>query len=159
MVDSREASGLRRSPFNILTDEEISFIKDEIRVIEADESIFRFNISGRRTSYSDKWDLIFINGDVLPNTNSNHPRDLLSVRAVLAHEYYGHRQFRSTSTAIGSWNDEFRASYNAAKNTPNLSGDDRHSLILDALQWAKDAGVSIIYNSFIRRILYGDDYI
>ncbi len=54
-----------------------------------------------------------------------------------------------------SWNDEFRASYMAAKNAPNLSVMDRLYLILDAIERAKEAGVSILYNDFIRRCLYG----
>jgi len=79
----------------------------------------------------------------------------MSERAVLAHEYYGHRTNRGTKLKSNSWNDEFRASYMAAKNTPNLTDKDRYYLILDALQKAKEAGISITYNNFIRRILHG----
>ena len=84
-----------------------------------------------------------------------HPTDLLSVRATLAHEYYGHRKYRGTKVPQGSWNDEFRASYMAAKNCPNLSDEDRRLLVLDALERAKTAGVSVRYNNFIRKCLYG----
>lgn len=93
----------------------------------------------------------------------------MSVRAVLAHEYYGHRPYREqyiredNDTSDGSinkimaraWADEFRASYMAAKNAPNLSDDDRRLLILDSLSRANEAGISIKYNDFIRRVLYG----
>ena len=94
-------------------------------------------------------------GDVLPEPNSLHPRDLMSSRAVLAHEYYGHRAHRNTRLIEGSWNDEFRASYIAAKNAPNLLAEDRRYFILDALERAREKGVSIKYNDFIREVLYG----
>ncbi|MMZ66548.1 hypothetical protein D1872_290540 [compost metagenome] len=79
----------------------------------------------------------------------------MSERAVLAHEYYGHRAYSGTRLPPGSWNDEFRASYMAAKNTPNLTDEDRIYLMLDAIERAKEAGVTIKYNDFMRRILYG----
>lgn len=154
-VTSRNmANGLRKSPTYILSNEEIKSIKDDIRSIGADESVFEFN-KGRYTSYNDKTDKIKIRGDVLPDTNSKHPRDLMSSKAVLAHEYYGHRVYRGTNLKIGSWNDEFRASYMAAKNAPNLSDDDRKYLVLDAMERAKESGVTIKNNNFMRRILYG----
>jgi hypothetical protein len=37
----------------------------------------------------------------------------------------------------------------AAKNAPGLSDDDRRYLILDALERARSAGVSITHNSFV----------
>ena len=153
-MDNRSSSGLRRSPFNTLTPEDIEYIKSEIQGIGADESKFIFN-RGARTSYSDKHDLIFIRGDVFPDTNSLHPRDLMSERAVIAHEYYGHRAYRNTSLPKGSWNDEFRASYIAALTTPNLSSEDRRFLMLDAVERAKEAGVRIEINSAMRRYIYG----
>ena len=100
-------------------------------------------------------DEIRVRGDILPDKNSLHPRDLMSTRAALAHEYYGHRAYRGTKLKRNAWNDEFRASYMAAKNTPNLSAEDRKYLVLDALERAKEKGVTIKHNDFIRRILYG----
>ena len=81
----------------------------------------------------------------------------MSERAVLAHEYYGHRTHRGTTLEKGSWNDEFRASYTAAKICPNLTDEDRRYLILDAIERAKEAGINIRYNDFIRRVLYGKE--
>ena len=69
----------------------------------------------------------------------------MSERAAIAHEYYGHRAYRGTKVEKGAWNDEFRASYMAAKNCPNLSEEDRYYLVLDALERAKEAGVTIHY--------------
>ena len=79
----------------------------------------------------------------------------MSERAVLAHEYYGHRSFRGTQVDLGSWNDEFRASYKAAIIAPGLSDEDRAYLIMDAIERAKQAGVTIKYNDFMRKVLYG----
>lgn len=155
LVDSRKAGGLRCSPLHTLSENEINHLKDEIRTIKADENIFIFN-KGQFTGYIPERDTIYIKGNVFPsNDNSIHPRDLMSERAVLAHEYYGHRAYRNTKLQDGSWNDEFRASYMAAKNTPNLNDKDRQYLILDAIERAKEAGVTITYNKFMRRILYG----
>ena len=147
------ANGLRKPPTYILSEKEVDAIKIDIRAIGADESIFKFNV-GSRTCYDDVLNEIRIRGDVLPDNTSLHPRDLMSARAVIAHEYYGHRAYRGTKLLHGSWNDEFRASYMAAKNAPNLSAEDRRYLILDALERAKEAGISIKTNDFIRRVLY-----
>ena len=79
----------------------------------------------------------------------------MSVKAVLAHEYYGHRRFRKTKIEPGDWRDEFRASYRAAIDTPALSDEERASLMIDAYQRASDAGFSIKYTDDYRRIVYG----
>lgn len=149
------ANGMRTTAMHTLTHSEIESLKEDIRIIKADEKVFRFN-KGDITCYKDEYDVIFVRGDVLPATDSLHPRDLMSSRAVLAHEYYGHRTHRNTIAKECSWNDEFRASYIAAKITPNLSDEDRRYLILDALERAKEKGVSIKYNDFIRGVLYGN---
>ena len=153
-MEERTARGLRRSPLVDLTDEEIEFLKGEIRAIEADESVFRFNY-GWSTGYHDADDIVGVRASVYPDENSTHPRDLMSPRAVLAHEYYGHRANRGTRLKRDSWNDEFRASYMAALNTRNLSRRDRAYLIMDALERAKEAGVTVRHNSVIRGILHG----
>jgi len=156
-ADTREmASGLRRSPYHILSDDEIAELRKDIEAIGADDSIFAFN-KGHQTSYSDVFDEVRVRGDIFPNLNSLHPRDLMSSRAVLAHEYYGHRPYRNSKVKMpaGSWNDEFRASYMAARNAPGLTIEDRRYLVLDALERAKQAGVSIRQNTFLRGVLYG----
>jgi len=154
VIEDRNAGGLRHSPYSALSETDIEHLKNEIRTIEADENIFMFN-HGASTSYDDRKDIISVRANVFPDKNSLHPRDLMSERAVLAHEYYGHRTYRNTKLARSSWNDEFRASYMAAKNTPNLTDEDRKYLILDAVERAKEAGVSIKYNNFMRRVVYG----
>lgn len=150
------ANGGRRSRYHTLTDDEIKSLREDIDAIKADPKAFAFN-AGSMTGYYDEFDLINVKGDVLPDNNSLHPRDLMSSRAVLAHEYYGHRAYRGTKIKKCSWNDEFRASYMAAIKSPGLSDEDRRYLILDALERAKEGGVTIRYNKTIRRILYGKE--
>lgn len=155
IMNKREmANGLRNNPNLHLTEEQIVSLKGDIRAIGADESVFVFN-SGARTSYSDEVDTIFVRGDVFSYPRSTHPRDLMSARAVLAHEYYGHRANKGTKLPVGAWNDEFRASYMAARDAPGISDEDRRHLVLDAIDRAKSAGVTITLNEFMRRIVYG----
>ena len=149
------ANGLRRSPHIKLSEEDKQHLLQEIIAIEADPNkfVFRDNVG---SGYSDERDIVFVSSNIFPSSDgSTHPRDLMSERAALAHEYYGHREHRNTSVPKGAWNDEFRASYSAAKNCPNLSDEDRYYLVLDALERAKEVGVSIRYNDFIRSVLYG----
>lgn len=154
----RNVSGLRKSPLIQLTDQDIVALKADIAAIKADESKFIFN-DGSHTCYIDAIDKIIVCGDVFPDdVYSRHPRDMMSARAVLAHEYYGHRVNRGTHLDSGSWNDEFRASYSAARNAPGLTEKDRMWLVLDAMERAKDAGVTIRWNSFMRSVVYGIDY-
>jgi len=154
----RNINGQRTSRYKTLTYEEIESLKADLEALGVDPSIFRFN-EGYQTGFSDKSGLIYVRGDVLPDLSSMHPRDLMSQRAVLAHEYYGHKYFGDLfgekNPLPGAWNDEFRASYNAALNAPNLTDMDRMYLMADALERAKEAGVNIKITDTIRRILYG----
>ncbi|MCL1994668.1 MAG: hypothetical protein FWG63_00510 [Defluviitaleaceae bacterium] len=43
----------------------------------------------------------------------------------------------------------------AAKNAPNLSDEDRRYLMLDAIERAREAGVTIRHNEVMRRFVYG----
>lgn len=168
--EKRTVAGNRRSPFYILSDEDINLIEKEIIAINADLKDFVFNSEYTRgTCFLASDGKVHVKGNIFPDEFSDHPRDRLSVRAVLAHEYYGHRPYRQqylkqdSDTSPDSlnkmmsmvWADEFRASYIAAKNAPNLSTSDRSLLIQDALSRAEEAGVAIKYNDFIRRTLYG----
>ena len=155
----RGIGGYRTSRSKELTDAEIAQLLDDIDAIGAEPSIFRFN-EGRQTGFSDRTGNINVRGDVLPDISSNHPRDIMSARAVLAHEYYGHKYFDDVfgdrNPVPGSWNDEFRASYNAAINAPNLSQMDRILLMQDALERAREANMQIKITDTIRRVLYGE---
>jgi hypothetical protein len=153
-MDNRSASGLRSSVSKELTRKEIEYLKKEIRTIEADVTVFRFN-EGKKTGFSDRTGKINVKGDVFPDKVSEHPRDRMSERAVLAHEFYGHYDFAPSKFTVGDWRDEFRASYVAATKTPNLSSDDRKYLVLDAYERAREAGYYFEYSKKAREIIYG----
>lgn len=160
------SNGWRTPGTKILTDDEINMIKFEIHAIGADLSVFVFNDENHiNTCYNDKEDKIYIRGDILPDTRyaSNITRDLMSVRAVLAHEYYGHRPHREEylrdakigMKTIPTWEDEYRASYEVAKYSPNLSDLDRYHLIQDAIDRKKEANQVVELDDFMRETLYG----
>lgn len=168
--ETHTAAGNRRSPLYKLSEADVKFVQEEITAINANTDDFVFNSDYTRgTCFLASDGKVHIKGNIFPDEYSDHPRDKMSVRAVLAHEYYGHRPYReqyiredndTSEESINkimarAWADEFRASYMAAKNAPNLSDDDRRLLILDSLSRADEAGISIKYNDFIRRVLYG----
>ena len=150
------ANGLRQSPFRMLSENEIVSLKADAESIGIPLEVLRFN-KGSKTGFLDNLKLINIRGDVLPDLNGNSPRDLMSSKAVLAHEYYGHYANHPSLFRNGDWRDEFRASYCAAVNAPNLSDSDRRDLMLDAYDRAREAGIAVIYNKNARRIIYGYD--
>lgn len=150
------SNGLRTSPFYILTKEEIESIKRDAKELDIPENILRFN-QGNQTGFLDKNMKINVRGDILPDKSSNIVRDILSQKAVLVHEYYGHYKNHPSQFRIGDWRDEFRASYCAAINAPNLSGEERRLLMLDAYDRAREANVSVRYNKKARRLIYGYD--
>ena len=154
--ERRMANGLRISPYHVLSDEEIESIKKDAKELNIPENILRFN-QGNQTGFLDEKEVINIRGDILPDKLSNNMRDILSSKAVLAHEYYGHYKNHPSQFKVGDWRDEFRASYCAALNTPKLSDEERRMLMLDAYDRAKEAGVSIKYNKKARRLIYGYD--
>lgn len=140
----------------------------EIRIINADENVFVFNDAEHLdggTCYNYQKDKIYIARNVFPDEKyaSAHPRDIMSVRAVLAHEYYGHRTYRdeylkdakNNRVTTPIWQDECRASITAAKITPNLTDRDRSNLIMDSVYRAKEYGQLIELDDFMKEVLYG----
>ena len=87
----------------------------------------------------------------------------MSVGAVLAHEYYGHRTFReeylsdieNDTVTTPRWQDECRASITAAKIAPNLTERDRSNLIMDAVYRAHEYGQVIQMDDFMKEVVYG----
>lgn len=169
-VDRNMSFGRRDISGTPLSDKEIEYIKQEIRTIGADETKFVFNDKRHidlSTCYNHRRDIIYVTRNIFPDlkSNTNHPRDLMSVRAVLAHEYYGHRTFRDEylmDDAIGDdyyttepWKDEYRASMTAAKITPNLTQEDRAYLVLDAKSRAEEAFQPFEEDDFTKEVLYG----
>ncbi|MGN0435992.1 MAG: hypothetical protein ACI4D8_05110 [Wujia sp.] len=167
-IDKNMSNGMRCLQQIPLTDEEIEYVRKELRAIEADESIFVFNDKEHITQctcYNYKEDKIFVTKNVFPDKQFGpmHPRDLMSVRAVLADEYYGHRTFReeylsdfyNNVKTTPDWEDECRASITAAKITPNLDRMDKSVLIQNAIYRAEEAGMYIEYDEFMKEVLFG----
>lgn len=154
--DKDMANGMRDTSGTPLSESEIQYVKSEIQRIEADPSVFVFNDEEHlfsSTCYNFTEDKIYVTRNVFPDEKygSTHPRDLMSVGAVLAHEYYGHKPYRDEYLldaengadyhTIPLWQDECRASINAAKTAPNLTDRDKCNLVMDAIYRAKDLGI------------------
>ena len=147
MLDRNYAMGLRTGKRKI-TEEEKAFIIKEIKRINASEEVFYIDEDGnQKTHYSQKNDLVVVGSNVFPDLeNPSNMTDKLSVACVLAHEYYGHRAMReeyikenedTTNTAL----DEFKASFLAYKNTPNLTNEEREMLLYQAYETAKEGNL------------------
>lgn len=149
------ANGYRKPISHELIDSEIDEIRSAARILGIPDDVLLFN-EGSMTGFDDDTKKIFIRGNILPDLEyGNTVRDKLSIKAVLAHEYYGHYKNHPSAFKSGDWQDEFRASYDAAINAPNLSDEERAMLILDAYDRAKEAGIYLDYNDKAREILYG----
>ena len=141
------AMGLRTGKRKI-TNEEKEFILKEIGRINADRNKFYIDETGLHTTkYSQDDDIIIVGSNVFPDLeNPSNMTDKLSVACVLAHEYYGHRSMRdeylkeevdTTNTAL----DEFKASFLAYKDTPNLTDKEREMLLYQAYETAKSGNL------------------
>lgn len=164
------ALGMRDKSGTPLTEKEIEFVKSEIRAIGAEEDVFVFNDERylkKSTCYDWQTDKIYVTRNVFPDKNSGsiHPRDIMSVRAVLAHEYYGHRYYREEYKSdyeidknfhtTPLWQDEQRASLRAAEICENLTDVDRQNLVIDAVYRAQEAGQVAEMTDFMKEIVYG----
>lgn len=165
--DYNMSGGMRMFGFTPLTDAEISIIKQSIKRIEADETKFIFNHDKHfdRTCYNPIKDVIYVGRNVFPDVESNsiHPRDLMSIACVLAHEYYGHRTYRDEylgdmeeyCVTTPEAEDECRASITAAKICPGLTREERSYLIQEAHTRAKEYGIPLENDDFMKEVLYG----
>ena len=169
--DEKElANGMRNTSRSPLSEDEITYVRSEIRRIEADESVFIFNDADHYhdgTCYNFEDDKIYITRNVFPDVKygSAHPRDTMSVGAVLAHEYYGHRYYRDEYLSDWEkgkdyhttplWEDECRASLRAAQMAPGLTQIDKRDLVLDAIYRAKEYGQLIEMDDFMKEAVYG----
>lgn len=148
------AFGLRQSARNIITDEEVSFLKKEAKEIDIPVSVLAFN-KGTRTGFCDEEGIIHVRGDVFPDMNSKVARDRMSARAVLAHEYYGHYMNDPSEYDFGDPMDEYRASREAALYAPNLTAEDRALLMIDAYDRLREDGREVKYDEEAKKIIYG----
>lgn len=89
----------------------------------------------------------------------------MSVGAVLAHEYSGHRHYRQEYLSDWEkgkdyhttllWQDECRASLTAAQIASGLTEMDKQNLVLDAVYRAKEFGQLIEMNDFMKEAVFG----
>ena len=144
------ASGYRMPVYNLVEGADRNYVEAEAKSIGIDPNYLRFNEPGKGTSYDPVDDVVDIKGDIFPRLTVAHPRAKMSVRAVLAHEFYGHRPNRAqyiweleNNVPFNSseWEDEFRASYNASKAEIDLCADDRAYLRDDAITRAEEKQV------------------
>ena len=164
------SNGMRDMSRTPLTESEIEYVKSEIERIQADENVFIFNdpehIQGS-TCYNYVEDKIYVTRNVFPDLKygSAHPRDVMSVGAVLSHEYYGHRAYRNEYISdrekgidyhtTEEWQDECRASITAAKSSPGLTQKDKADLVMDAVYRADEYNHYIEMDSFMKEVVYG----
>lgn len=108
------SNGLRKSPSK-LSNEEIEYVKTiakDIEVpiakdIEVPLEILEFN-SARKTAFNEELMLVRIKGDIFPDSSGITVRDTMSVKSVLAHEYYGHYKSYPSKFKSNDWRDEFQ---------------------------------------------------
>lgn len=166
--NKKMSNGMRNTSRTPLTQEEIDFVKSQIKLIEADESVFVFNDEehiAKSTCYDADKDKIFVTRNIFPDDTygSSHPMDIMSVRAVLAREYYGHRHYKEEylsadkykKETVHHWEDECRASITAAKTAPNLTDKDRADLVQDAVYRAGECGYLLEMDEFMKAVVYG----
>lgn len=168
--DKDMSNGMRDMSRTPLTESEIQYIKSEIKRIQADESVFIFNDPEHiqsSTCYNYVEDKVYVTRNVFPDLKygSAHPRDIMSVGAVLAHEYYGHRTYRDEYMSdrekgvnyhtTEEWQDECRASITAAKSAPGLTQKDKSDLVMDAVYRADEYNHYIEMDGFMKEAVYG----
>ena len=149
------ANGPRRGRLTNVSDAEKIQILQYADDLNIPRSVLSFN-TGYNTSYDDDLNIIHIRGDVFPSEFAENPESILSAKAALAHEYYGHYLHHS-QFAANDWRDEFQASYRAAIDAPGLTQADRSLLMIDAFDRPRSSGITVQLNAIARRIIYGFD--
>lgn len=124
-----------------LTDDEVKFIKEELKRLEIPEDKVSIDVSGETpTCYNYDIDIVRIGSNVFPDINGLTIVEKMPVACVLAHEYYGHAQRRQQyideengkTDKMPRWEDEAIASRDAARYTPNLTDKERWMLLTDS---------------------------
>ena len=90
------ANGARGSNRRTLIDNEVKMVMAAANEPSIPTEMLTFD--SRANGYSTISKKINVGGDVFPDEESTNNRDRLSVKAVLAHEYYGPRRFPTART-------------------------------------------------------------
>ena len=148
-----------------LSPEEIRIIRKGIEKINADKHIFIFNNSMHKNlCYAASEDRIYVGRNIFPNPQYAFadPRARMSIPTFLAHMYYGHRPFRNEyledekngMVRLPKWQDEVRASINAAKIAPGIIKRDQYFLLQDAFHIANENGFDIVMGNFMKKVFF-----
>jgi len=121
-----------------LTFNEIQDIKSQIMLIEADMNRFAFN-DGRGIGFDDDTGIISINKAVFKEQSEVLPEYRLSIRGILAHEYWGHLMNHPSPHEPNTPEDECWADDSAARRSPGLTAEDKTILFRRALKYAQIA--------------------
>ena len=101
--------------------------------IRVPERILKFNKFRDGTGYvgvkGSLIDFINITGDIYPDLDD--PCPLKSVEAILAHEYYGHRENSPSILPANKWRDEAHASITAFYCTEGIVTNDHRLELID----------------------------
>ena len=121
-----------------LSEEEIAFLKEQIIAIGADLERFRFN-ERSGVCFVDHEALIYVNKEILSLPGKQPPAYDLSIRGILAHEYWGHLANHPSPFEPDSDEDESWADDSAARKSKGLSDKDRAILFRRSLAYMQRA--------------------
>ena len=165
-IASRNILGLfKKDDDRFLTDDEIKYLSEEIAVIGANISRFRFN-EGEGVGFVDRSGIIRINKCILTGQDNVPEKYRLSPRGILAHEYWGHLMNHPSPFEPNTPEDECWADDSAARRSPGLTDEERTILLRRALRYAQIARAQsnisnhrFAYNidEFIRRYISDDE--
>ena len=123
---------------NKLSEDEIQHLMNEIVAIGADPACFRFN-ERVGIGFIDHTGLIYIDRTILNTQDKIPPKYRLSVRGILAHEYWGHLKNHPSPFEPNAPEDECWADDSAARRSLGLSDEERTILFRRALRHAQVA--------------------
>jgi hypothetical protein len=133
--------GLRNE--NPLTDEQIKENIEYAVSLGMEREQIRYG-EHYNTAYGSVFDMLYIGTDVYPNSNGKTANQRISNKAALAHEIIGHRETVKRGTAFDDLIlDEVQASIRAARFTPDLSSQERYTLLRDAIERLRKDGRKI----------------
>lgn len=156
-IDKARPAGLRCRDRSPLSAKEIDWLKEEIRSISADESVFAFDDPQGKARYDQEKDIIYVTRHIFPDTSvwPESPFDQLTPRALLALLYYGHRARAGKDDKGEAWKNKALQALNTALNAPGLSQFERAVLLMDAAWHAAKGFHEFILTEDLKEIAYG----
>lgn len=156
--------GLRTLSENKLSEEEMSEVIKAAESLDIPKTVLVFNdeqtimgVDG--TGYRRDEDMIYITRDIFPDKSKQplHARDLLSVRCMLAIEYYGRRKFCKKAPQVTmTWKDEVAIIVDTARFAPSLTDYERSIAYQYAGTVADEHGYALIRDAYGNSLFYDD---